>query len=317
MFTPIAFFGKKGDDEVLPPLDIWDSNPAVAISLRKLISSYTGHCIRVLRTSDNATQDIGFTSNGELDTTSLLSFVGSGNGRVVRWYDQVGTVESYLSNAPASDGLSGSNFSGGSTGPLIVDSGSLITRNGKPALFFNRSESNPLAYTTNLKRNIQKYTIVSVSNRDLDPASTQEHDIYWSGFTTGGGSNAFLAQGFGSFTGVLAGGRRVSADSFTNVGISSHTPPNNTIINFVYGDHSIRLLQLTRNNESLVENTSFATTGTTTNADSFFQIGTNSRGNTATVRLNGTIQEIIGWNEDYNSNKTDIINNLNSYWEVF
>jgi hypothetical protein len=46
-----------------------------AFSLRKLISSYTGPVVRVRRSLDNTESTIGFDSNGELDTTSLLSFV--------------------------------------------------------------------------------------------------------------------------------------------------------------------------------------------------------------------------------------------------
>ena len=50
-------------------------NDAVAYSLRKLRSAYIGSAVRVRRSSDNTEQDIGFTTQGELDTTSLLSFV--------------------------------------------------------------------------------------------------------------------------------------------------------------------------------------------------------------------------------------------------
>jgi hypothetical protein len=50
---------------------------AAAYSLRKLNSSYSGPVITVRRSSDNTSQDIGFNANGDLDTTSLLSFVGS------------------------------------------------------------------------------------------------------------------------------------------------------------------------------------------------------------------------------------------------
>ena len=63
------------------------SDSVGAYSLRKLRNSYNGACIRVRRSSDNAEQDIGFVNN-QLDTASLLSFVGSGSGFVKTWYDQ-------------------------------------------------------------------------------------------------------------------------------------------------------------------------------------------------------------------------------------
>jgi hypothetical protein len=49
---------------------------AVAYSLRQLRTAYTGAAIRVRRSSDNAEQDIGFVG-GDLDTTSMLNFVGN------------------------------------------------------------------------------------------------------------------------------------------------------------------------------------------------------------------------------------------------
>lgn len=57
-------------------------------SMRQLNNSAT-HAIRVRRSSDNAELDIGF-DDGDLDTSSLLAFVGSGNGFVTAWYDQSG-----------------------------------------------------------------------------------------------------------------------------------------------------------------------------------------------------------------------------------
>ncbi|MBD2200147.1 MULTISPECIES: arabinofuranosidase catalytic domain-containing protein [Calothrix] len=64
------------------------TNVVFAYSLTKLFSDYTGPCIRVRRSSDNAQQDIYFDSNGQLDITSLLDFVGSSNGFITVYYDQ-------------------------------------------------------------------------------------------------------------------------------------------------------------------------------------------------------------------------------------
>jgi hypothetical protein len=62
---------------------------AAAYSLRKLDNNYTGWAIRVRRSSDNAETNIGFVNN-VLDTATLLSFVGAGDGFVTTWYDQSG-----------------------------------------------------------------------------------------------------------------------------------------------------------------------------------------------------------------------------------
>lgn len=63
-------------------------NAAAAYSLRQLRTAYTGPAIRVERSSDSMTQDIGFLANGDLDIASLQSFVGAADGLVTILYDQ-------------------------------------------------------------------------------------------------------------------------------------------------------------------------------------------------------------------------------------
>ena len=93
-------------------------------SLRKFTEAETLNAIRVRRSSDDAEQDIGFDSNGDLDTTALLAFVGTGgtdNGFVSKWYDQSGNGND-ATNATASEQ------------PLIVSGGTLVEENGKAAI---------------------------------------------------------------------------------------------------------------------------------------------------------------------------------------
>ena len=100
-------------------------NAAAAYSVRLLKSDYTGNAIRVRRT-DLTEQNIGFDANGNLDTTALLSFVGTGaldNGFITTWYDQSGNAN----NASNSTAINQ---------PQIVSAGSLITQNSKPIIKF-------------------------------------------------------------------------------------------------------------------------------------------------------------------------------------
>ena len=83
------------------------SGAAAAYSLRKLRTAYSGYAIRVRRSSDNTSQDIGFDANGNLDTTSLLAFVGSNNQALyseefdnVNWNKYITTVTSNQAIAP-------------------------------------------------------------------------------------------------------------------------------------------------------------------------------------------------------------------------
>ena len=83
-------------------------------------SLYSGALIRVRRDSDDEELDI-MPLFGELDTVSLLAFVGAGNGYVTKIYDQSGASCHAYQNNTTKQGL-------------IVESGVLITSNALPAL---------------------------------------------------------------------------------------------------------------------------------------------------------------------------------------
>lgn len=99
------------------------SGAAAAYSVRKLDKDYIGSCMRVRRSSDEATQDIGFDSNGDLDTAAIASFVGDAYGYVTAWYDQSGNGNNATQSTSANQ-------------PMIYDriAAAVVTENGKPAL---------------------------------------------------------------------------------------------------------------------------------------------------------------------------------------
>ena len=103
-------------------LDDYGDDAYLAWSLRKLRSTYTGSAIRVRRASDDAELDIGFVDN-YLDTASLNTFLGGGQGRLYTWYDQSeGTIRN-STNAGANS-LFVSDTSGG-----VYASGSILYLN--------------------------------------------------------------------------------------------------------------------------------------------------------------------------------------------
>jgi len=93
----------------------------VALSMRLIKSSYTGACVNVRRSSDNATQDIGFKGR-DFDVDAFNTFVGGGSGYVVTWYDQVGAIHPTQATA--------------ANQPQIV----LNQKNGQPTLFFDGTD---------------------------------------------------------------------------------------------------------------------------------------------------------------------------------
>jgi hypothetical protein len=99
---------------------------AAGYSVRKLNNCYTGYAMNIRRSSDNATQNIGFNAGGDLDQTALLAFVGAGSGYVTKWYDQSGSGNNVAQPAAANQ-------------PRIVNAGVVETINNRPALYFGGS----------------------------------------------------------------------------------------------------------------------------------------------------------------------------------
>ena len=109
-------------------LDDYGTGIGAAYSFRKLSSSYTGNCIRVRRSSDDAEADIGFNGN-YLDETALLAHTGTGGsdiGYIVKWYEQSGAFTGYAApNLNDGDLVSTTT----SLQPIIVNAGAVIKGN--------------------------------------------------------------------------------------------------------------------------------------------------------------------------------------------
>jgi len=95
----------------LPLLDTY-AGAVRAYSLRLLRTEYTGPCMRIRRSSDNAEQDIDFV-NGAFDTAAIATFCGAGSGFVKTWYDQTASATNYSQTTGASQ-------------PIIYSSGSQL-----------------------------------------------------------------------------------------------------------------------------------------------------------------------------------------------
>jgi hypothetical protein len=101
------------------PTRLLDAYPGAtaAYSLRQLRTGAI-NAIRVRRSSDNTEQDF---TPAQITNGTLTAFCGAGNGLVRTWYDQ-----------------SANNFHASQSDPakqyLIVQNGSLITKNGKPSV---------------------------------------------------------------------------------------------------------------------------------------------------------------------------------------
>jgi len=124
----------RSSEEVAPPvgtllLDLYGTDVEAAYSVRKLKTSYSGSCMRV-RNASSVELDIGFDSNGDLDTATLLTHTGSGSGYVVKWYDQSGNSNDAVQTTTANQ-------------PHIVYNGVVKTHNSIPAVTQDSDLGNP------------------------------------------------------------------------------------------------------------------------------------------------------------------------------
>ena len=116
-----------------------------AYSVRKIRGAYTGDAMRIREASGNTETDIGFDSNGDLDTAAISSHCGSANGYVVTWYDQSGNSNDATQATTTRQ-------------PQIYNGSSVITENGRPAIDGNGSSN--LSTGTNYASTFSAYAVV-------------------------------------------------------------------------------------------------------------------------------------------------------------
>lgn len=251
-----------------------------AYSLRKLRSAYSGNCIRVRRSSDNTEQDFGFVNN-ILDTSSLLTFCGAGNGFVTTWYDQSGNAYNATQSTAANQ-------------PQIVSSGAMLTTNGKNSIKFDGS--NDFLATTGTPFSATSNTLIAVSKQDSISAYRRLFNIgtYISGRYLGSaiGTDDMLAV-FNNAIFTCSGGVAITQ----NLSIMYNAGTNGVL----------------RNNGSQV-NTVTATNTSYGNKNLF--IG-NDQDNLAGYYWNGIGQEFIFYPSSQSANVAGIESNINTFYTIY
>lgn len=260
-------------------------NASAAYSLRKLRNAYAGNCIRVRRSSDNTEQNIGFVNNS-LDTASLLTFCGAGNGFVTTWYDQ-----------------SGNGFDANQTTATyqskIVNSGSILTINSKPALFFDGSDD---YFNHTLNVNSGYSCIAAVVNSS---------------------NNAAILKGIYNFTApsnrIMNGMFSNAVTNFWGLYINSFKSSGYNLYNNQYfiASYSDNLVSGTVTN-NLITNGNLTTV---TDTGRYAGDGNNRRYigldiSTAQAYF-GYIQEIVVYNSNEYSNLNGFRSNINSFYSIY
>jgi len=105
-------------------LDTYPGGKA-AYSLRSIKSGYAGELFTLRRDSDNAEQAFSLV-NGEFPTSEILSFAGSGSAYGAKWNDITGNGMDAIQTTATLQ-------------PKLVNNGSIVLLNGKPAWDFQDS----------------------------------------------------------------------------------------------------------------------------------------------------------------------------------
>jgi hypothetical protein len=274
-------------------------NAAAAYSLRKIRTAYTGNCIEVRRSSDNALQNIGFLGN-ELDTVSLLNFVGSGDGFVKTWYDQ---------------SLQGRNVSqsSNSSQPILVSNGLIISNNMKPTLHFDGNNR----FLFNLYGILDKAENVFVCSV-FSTITIKLNQIVYS-----------FPSGIINFRGWDV---RLPNATQLQLAINAYpeTTTSNALGDFNYSTGNYNLITGTFNaplvgnehkvyaNGNLLSQVSNIGTGIINNgSNGGLLIGKFGTTNMFGETLQGNFAELIVYKLDQSLNRTSIENNINSHYNIF
>ncbi len=270
-------------------LDVFPGS-AAAYSLRKLSRKYTGPAIKVRRTSDSDTKDIGFTSQGDLDDDALTAFVGGSDGEIIIMYDQSG-------NDINLDDLGGEP----SFQPRIIIAGVLQISGRHSAITFTQDDI--LLSTNSLPTPVSHLFIFSMLN------STNL-------------SNLPINFNLDS---PNEGSREVSARMFNNGGAvewnAGNTTTNQQISSGDLGDLLQHVLTLTKtagtdNQKIRLDETEI---GARTQASGSSQLEKIAIGNTKDNGPAGAemqFQELIFYTDNQLANLENIDRNIISYWKL-
>jgi hypothetical protein len=256
-----------------------------------LLDTYTGaaaaYSLRQLRTgeteavrvrrSSDNTEQTIGFSNGQLDTTALATFCGSSNGFVKTWFDQSGNGNDATQTATGSQ-------------PKIYDGTTgVVTEGTKPAINLDSNDFLDLG--------------------SLSAASGDNVSYYWVGDWTGETSNnnrwILHADDTNSYQAPI------STNGNANDGYAGLT-------NVTGYKDGVSVAVATRDNVHDAFTSVYhlgELYGTTTTSFSSTELGRYPIGNN--FYLNGNIQEFILYTSDQSSNRTNIEDNINTFYSIY
>ena len=247
--------------------------------------------MRVRRDSDEATQDIGFDGNGDLDTAAIATFCSGTFGYVTRWYDQSGN---------GNDATQGT----GSRQPMIYDrvAAAVVTENGKPAM---DCASNALvAPSVTLD---SYYSWYYVAKPDASGGFIFEHSA-----DSNPNEGAYNFLGINNTAEIFRNPNNTATRNATAGG--GYAGTSQTLIDWNYSGTWTAY----KDGAALSIGPGQGDFGDIGDSSATDELNLFSR-NESSLFFNGKFQEIVFWNNDQDAdgNRTGIETNINDYFDIY
>lgn len=271
-----------------------------AYSLRKLSSTATS-AIRV-RNNSSTEADIGFDSNGDLDTASLLLHCGSNSGRIVTWYDQSGN-SNHMTQSDQADM------------PYIVDnSGNLIvtSRQSIPTIdFYFGSDGKHLSDT--FSSNNGDHFILSYVAEFESVTDAQQIVSQWTSSTS---TQTLQASILGQTSSLRVAARY--SDTLNSLGradtaqVTVSTGTEYVVVGYISASPYTGDIDV--NGDTATTLTGFPSTGNLRTASAGITIG--RRHDSGAAQYRGYLSEVIIWSASTLPNRNNIMTDTKSHYGI-
>jgi hypothetical protein len=265
--------------------------PWRAYSLRRLLSAYSGPLVRVRRSSDDTTLDIGYNSDGTLDSVALLAFTGANNGFVDRWYDQTG---------------GGKHLEQGSltAQPSIVTAGVVNTLDSLPAVTFDGTNDYLTTATAGLFD-----AAAATMGLVFSGAAVSNSVVVGESNNGGGGALYRLLR---SSTAAM----NVQATNGSGVSMWANSVSGDTT--FDAAQHQIFYAdsgsQINTWRDNVAKHVALAAVRSGTTPLTNLNVGAHLNGGTPANFLNGKVQELVLWNSNQSVDRAAITTAQKTFW---
>jgi len=268
-----------------------------AYSLRQLSSTATTAI--TVENSSGTTADIGFDSNGDLDTSALTTHCGSNYGRVSKWWDQSGNNRHMEQSTAASR-------------PYIVDnSGNVLTTtdNSITALNFYFQSTARWLEDTFVSNNADEILISAVAEFH-SVTTAQQVFSQWSSSTSTQVTQLSVLGASSKLRSMarFSGGELGRSDTDTTIAV------NDEYVITAYQSATPYEGDIDFNGDKADTDSGYPSSGTINNGSLKAAIG--RRSDNGAAQLQGYVAELILWSATM-PDRSSVMTDTNTYYSIF